>query len=209
MPKRALIERRPWLLAAIVAAVLFLWCRNSTMPGLYLLALKALPFLLLAVYSVLRHRGKDTRTLAAMLVLEGTGAALNDLYDYPATVLIIIGHAMGISLFLNHLRRDLAMARKIFATALLLLTPLVFLLLTNTGRGAAPAFQGLALGGMAASAWASTFVRAQVGSGALMVVVACLIALEWPSWQFAWPLFFVGNLVLATGVTGELRSRPT
>ncbi|WP_395394951.1 hypothetical protein WBP07_06370 [Novosphingobium sp. BL-8A] len=177
------------------------------MPEVYLILLEFLPFGLLANYALLRHAGSDTNILALMLLLEGVGAAFYDINDYQGTIFTAAGFSLGIGLFLNHLdERHGNHVRWLTIFALFLLPP-VFLLITATSRGAAPAFQGIALGGMVASAWASTFPRESVRSGAVIVMLGSMIAIQWPGHWLSWPLFFVGNLVLAIGVTSELRAR--
>ncbi|KHK91526.1 hypothetical protein [Novosphingobium malaysiense] len=220
MPKRALIERRPWLLGSIVLALAFTWLswlQDSRIPGTYLLAVKCAPFLLLSAYALLRHRGTDTRLLATMLVLLGIGAALSDLFVYEGTVFMIAGFAIGIGLFLLHRRPGTTASQKGAAVALLLLTPLICQALARPElqAGWAPAFFGLGLGGMAASAWMSNFPRYRVGLGAVIAVVASMLAIsgagapDGPTLGelVGWPLFYFGLMLLATGVTGELRNR--
>ena len=68
------------------------------------------------------------------------------------------------------------------------------------------------LGGMAAAAWISTFPRSRVGAGAALIVAGVVLEIAASSGSAvltlaAWPLFYLGNLVMATGVTGELRMR--
>lgn len=215
MPKRALIERRPWLLGSILLALAFVWLQNSTMPGVYLLALKAAPLLMLAIYALLRHQGNDTRLLAGMLTCEGVGSALVDYFPYEAVTLIIIGFGFGIGLFVMHRRPIMAASQRGLAVALLLLTPAIAHLLAAPGSRLTALFYGLAAGGMAATAWASNFPRYRVGAGAIIIVAANLVAIAVSTdletsrlmSQGSWPLFFFGNLMLSTGVTIELRAR--
>ncbi|GAB7551125.1 hypothetical protein NRB_06220 [Novosphingobium sp. 11B] len=212
MPHRALIERRPWLLASIVLAVAWVWLRGSTLPGLYLIVLKGAPLALLAVYAVLRHRGNDTRSLAGMLGLEAVGSAL--WYDVPVIGLnaILIAFLIGLSLFLMHRRAVIDNGRKVAALALTLGTPLLCVFAADQAGVGVPLFLGLALGGMAASAWISTFARSRVGLGAALIAAGVVLEIAASGGSallamVAWPLFYIGNLVLATGVTGELRMR--
>lgn len=215
MPKRALIERRPWLLGSVLLALAFVWLQDSRVPGLYLLVLKAAPLLLLAVYAVLRHQGNDTHLLAGMLVCEGGGSALIDYFPYEAITLIIIGFGFGIGLFAMHRRAVLAASQKTLLVAMLLLTPLLAYLLAEPVWKVTALFYGLAAGGMAATAWASSFPRYRVGAGAIIILVANMIAIKastdlethWLMWRGSWPLFYFGNLMLATGITAELRAR--
>ncbi|HUD29583.1 MAG TPA: hypothetical protein VMQ93_11975 [Novosphingobium sp.] len=217
MPKPALIERRPWLLASLVCAVGWFFGLGTAMPGIYFLVLKAAPLLLLAVYAALQHRGGDTRSLAAMLVLEGLGSALQDAMPLIGLNLLLVGYLVGLGLFLAHRRAVVDGGRRASALALTLGTPLLCFFAADRAGVGVPLFLGLALGGMAASAWISTFARSRVGVGAALIVAgnvltiaamgpmpdgsALVVALA------AWPLFYIGNLILATGVTGELRMR--
>jgi hypothetical protein len=217
MPKRALIERRPWLLASMACAVAWVVLRGGTTPGAYLLVLKAVPLLLLAVYAVLRHRGNDTRSLAGMLALEGLGSALLDYAPLIALNVLLVGYLVGLGLFLLHRRAVMDGGRRASALALTLGTPLLCFFAADRAGVGVPLFLGLALGGMAAAAWISTFPRSRVGLGAALIVagnvlgIAAMGVIDGGSALVAalaaWPLFYIGNLVLATGVTGELRMR--
>jgi len=73
----------------------------------------------------------------------------------------------------------------------------------------------LALGAMAAGAWASVFPRYRVGSGAVLFVAAdMLLFAEMGPLQghivpqiLVWPVYFLGQLLIATGVALTLRKR--
>jgi hypothetical protein len=215
MPKRALIERRPWLLGSVLLALAFVWFQDSRLPGVYLLALKAAPLLLLAVYALLRHRGSDTRLLAAMLVCEGIGSSLVDYFPYEAVTLIIIGLGFGIGLFAAHRRAAMTPSQRTLVVLLLLLTPVIAYLLADPQFRQLALFYGLAAGGMTATAWASNFPRYRVGAGAVVILTGNLVAIAAGTdpgahallSQGGWALFYLGNLMLSTGVTVELRSR--
>ncbi|MCJ2186308.1 hypothetical protein [Novosphingobium beihaiensis] len=217
MPRRALIERRPWLLTSILLALAVVWLQDSRLPGVYLMTLKAAPLALLAVYAMLRHKGRDSQLLAAMLVFQGVGAALSGLAETLAAVMVAVGFTLGIGLFLMHRRERLSVSQMSLAVTLLLLTPVICQLAVQpaVGAGWAPVYFGAALGGMAACAWTSRFPRYRVGLGALVIVAGNIAALSslhvinGPGLgeTLGWPLFYLGNLILATGVTGELRAR--
>lgn len=217
MPGRALIERRPWLLASIVAAATFIWLQRSQLPGVHLLILQTAPMLLLAVYALLRHRGQDTRILAIMILLQGIGSAISSIFEGISAILMTIGFAFGIWLFLMHRRTRPSFSQRALAVAVLFLTPPICQLATNPDAhaGWAPAWYGVALGGMAGSAWMSSFPRYRVGAGAMIIVAASVLALmslrvvNGPGLGevVGWALLYFGNLLMATGVTGELRAR--
>lgn len=217
MPKRALIDRRPWLLASMACAVAWVALRYSAMPGLYLLAIEAAPLLLLAAYAALRHRGNDTRSLAGMLALQGIGTALMDYAPLIGLNALLVAYLLGLTMFLAHREPVIDDGRKASALVLTLGTPLLCYFAAERAGVGVPLFLGLALGGMAASAWISTFPRSRVGLGAALIVVGNIVSIAALGADgggmgavialAAWPLFYVGNLVLATGVTGELKLR--
>ncbi|WP_067731920.1 hypothetical protein [Novosphingobium naphthalenivorans] len=219
MPRRALIERRPWLLTSVLFALAFAWLQDSRLPGVYLMVLKAAPLVLLGVYAVLRHKGHDTQLLAAMLAFEGIGGACIDLVEVLGGIVMAVGFALGIGLFLTHRRPRLTVSQKGLAAALLLLTPVICQLAVHplAQAGWAPAYFGVALGGMAACAWTSNFPRYRVGLGAIGIIAGSVVTLtslrvvNGPGLGeiVGWPLFYLGNLIMATGVTGELRARAT
>jgi uncharacterized membrane protein YhhN len=77
------------------------------------------------------------------------------------------------------------------------------------------ALYALALGAMAASAWASVFPRYRVGAGAVLFLLSDLLLFaEMGPLQgnlvpqiMVWPLYYLGQLLIATGVTVTLRKR--
>ena len=200
MPHPALIKQRPWLIAALVAAIAYNFLQSTILPQSYLILLEFLPFALLTNYVLARHRGADSNLLALMLLLEGVGAAFYDVFDYQGTAFTMVGSVVGIGLFLHHIENDLSSPSKWVPAIILFLAPTVLSFASGISRGVSPAFQGLALGGMAATAWMSAFRRDRVGAGAIAIMTATLIALQSPGHWLSWPLFFIGYLVLTTGV---------
>jgi hypothetical protein len=103
------------------------------------------------------------------------------------------------------------------AVVALLLVPSAILTIMNGGMGGGvvTVAYGLALGGMAAGAWASSFPRYRVGAGAVLFLAADLLyfagtgpLLGSPIPQiFTWPLAYLGQLLVVTGVMTSLRKR--
>ncbi|MBT0671044.1 hypothetical protein HT136_21970 [Novosphingobium profundi] len=217
MPRRALVERRPWLLLSLATALAHAWflVSRTPVPGVYFMALEALPLWLLSAYAVLRHKGRDTQLLALMLGLEGLAGALSMIYPGLARTIMMLGWFAGLSLFLSHRTQAPDVNRRIGTAGLFLLTPLLCYFAASRIGAAVPLFYGLALGGLAASAWMSTFAQSRVGVGGVLIVfggvlqitVPDYLAGEAPQAVLAWAALYIGNLVLATGVTGELRMR--
>jgi uncharacterized membrane protein YhhN len=99
---------------------------------------------------------------------------------------------------------------------MLLLTPLLgWLLPADRGEALNVALYALALGAMAASAWASVFPRYRVGAGAALFLVSdIMLFAEMGPLQghivpqiLVWPVYYLGQLLIATGVALTLRKR--
>lgn len=216
MPQRALIEQRPWLLASLVAGISFYLVRDSALPGIQMMAWKGAGVALLAVYALVRHSGGDARQIAAVMGFGALGDVLIELKLEWGAIAFLVGHLIAIRLYWRHRRPSLPLSQKLTALALLILVPLISFLLP-ADRGAAPgvALYATGLGAMAAAAWTSSFPRYRVGIGAVMFVISDLLifARIGPLAQsplpdlLIWPLYYFGQLLICTGVVGELRSR--
>ena len=216
MAKRALIEKRPWLLASLAAAIGFSALRLTTFPELWSIALPGAATGFLALYAWLQRGGRDGGHLAAMMAV----ATLRDLLfqvDLAVSALVFfVYHVLAIALYLRHPRAHASATQKAAALAMLLLTPALAWLLPADRTLAPPvALYGLALGGMASCAWMSAFPRYRVGIGAVLVLASnrLVIAGIGPCMgqplpdAVAWPLYYVGQLLITVGVVQTLRSR--
>ena len=215
MPRRALIDKRPILLASMAAALAYFVLRQSpVVPEMWLVPLKGCAAGLLALYAFVRFRMSDTRLLGAMFLL----AALGDMaieWDFIAGAIFFFGyHMIAIALYLRHPREAASGSQKTAAVAMLLATPAIFWLLPADRAMAWPtALYGLALGGMAACAWVSAFSRYRVGVGAVLFLVSDLLIVagmgplmgerlhQW----LIWPLYYLGQLLICLGVIDRLR----
>ena len=215
MPRRALIDKRPILLASMAAALAYFVLRQSpVVPEMWLVPLKGCAAGLLALYAFVRFRMSDTRLLGAMFLL----AALGDMaieWDFIAGAIFFFGyHMIAIALYLRHPREAASGSQKTAAVAMLLATPAIFWLLPADRAMAWPtALYGLALGGMAACAWLSAFSRYRVGIGAVLFLVSDLLIVagmgplmgerlhQW----LIWPLYYLGQLLICLGVIDRLR----
>jgi hypothetical protein len=216
MPRRALAEKRPFLLASIAAALVFCYLRWGPWPELYLIPVKGAAAALLAVYLWVRHSGPDARLMAWAF----GAAALGDMaieIDFTAGgVLFFTYHMLALGVYLRNRRESLAPSQKWAAAAMLLLTPLIaWLLPAERAAATTIALYALALGGMAAGAWTSTFPRYRVGAGALLFLVSDLLLFaELGPLQgsvvpqiLVWPLYYLGQFLIATGIAQTLRKR--
>ena len=216
MPRRALIERRPFLLASLVAGISFFFVKDSALAGLFKLAWKGAGVALLAVYALLRAPGTDGKLLAAVMALGAAGDMAIEISLEAGAASFFVGHIIAIALYSRHRRARLTQSQKAAAAALLLGTPLIAFFLP-ADRSAAPgvALYALALGGMAAAAWSSAFPRYRVGLGAVLFVASDLLifarlgplaASPLPD-LLIWPLYYLGQFLICTGAVGYLREK--
>ena len=216
MPKRALAEKRPWLFASLLAGISYYFVRDGQIPGLYLMAWKGAGVALLALYALARHKGADSRQIAAVMAFGALGDVLIELVLEWGAVAFLIGHLIAIHLYWRHRRARLNPSQKIAGIAFAVLIPAISFMLPSD-RAAAPgvALYALGLGLMTAAAWTSTFRRYRVGLGAVMFAVSDLLifARIGPMAQsplpnlLIWPLYYFGQFLICTGVVGELRRR--
>jgi uncharacterized membrane protein YhhN len=214
MAKRALIEKRPWLLASLVAAIAFWALQLTPVPELWLVALPGIATGLLALYALLQKGGTDGRYLAAMMAVAAVRDVLFQVDLAISALLFFLYHMLAIALYLRHPREHTTATQKAAALAMLLLTPALAWLLPADRTIAPPvALYGLALGGMASCAWMSAFPRYRVGLGAVLVLASSLLVIagtgplmgqQLPS-AITWPLYYLGQLLITVGVVQTLR----
>lgn len=213
MPKRALIEKRPWLLASLVAGITYYFVRQGSMPDLFEWLLKGAGVALLAVYALARHHGADARQIAAVMACGALGDVLIEWRLEAGAAAFLVGHLVAIALYLRHRRPSLAPSQKALALALLIVVPAIAWMLPADRVGAWPvAIYSLALSGMAAAAWTSSFPRYRVGIGAIMFAASDLLIFARMGPLSAsivpdlliWPLYYFGQFLICTGVIGEL-----
>jgi len=218
MPRRALAEKRPLLLASIAAALAFYYLRWGPWPELYLIPLKGAAVGLLAAYLWLRHSSPDARLMAWAF----GSAALGDMALEIETDRMIGGllffayHVMAMGVYLRNRRPELTPSQKAAVVAMLLLTPLIaWLMPSDRSQALNVALYALALGAMASSAWASIFPRYRVGAGAVLFLLSDLLLFaEMGPMEghivpqiLVWPIYYLGQLLIATGVAQTLRKR--
>jgi uncharacterized membrane protein YhhN len=217
MPRRALIDHRPWLLASLAASISYFFFRDNPVPGLYLIAWKGAAVAFLAVYAARRGRGVDGWLLTAVMTLGALGDMALELSMVGGGALFALGHLVAIALFLRNPRERRTGSQALAAVALLLGAPLVSALLALPDpRWPLAAGYAAIVGAMAAAAWISRFPRYRVGTGAVLFVASDLLIFaregqhvpETMSWWLVWPMYYAAQFLIATGVIGTLRTRP-
>ena len=211
MPKRALIEHRPWLLASVVAAIAYYFVRDNQIGELYLILLKGAGVGLLATYAAYRTSGVDGVLLALALALSSLGDMALELWFMVGGALFAASHMVAVVLYLRNRRESTSASQKLLTAALLIGAPGIAWLLSQDPLIAVYA---LTLGVMAATAWTSRFSRYRVGIGAVLFVVSdWLIFSRMGPFDLAplpelliWPLYYLGQFMIATGVVQTLRA---
>lgn len=214
MPRRALLDHRPWLVASLAASISYFFFRDNPVPGLYLVFWKGAAVALLAVYAASRASGADGWLLVAVMALGSIGDMVLEVDMIAGGALFALGHCIAIVLFLRNPRVRRSRSQTLAAVALLLLPPLIAAMLTQSDpRWSIAAAYALVGGAMAATAWASRFPRYRVGTGAVLFVISVLLIFareggavsDEIGWWLIWPLYYAGQFLIATGVVRAQR----
>ncbi|RNJ63046.1 MAG: lysoplasmalogenase [Porphyrobacter sp. IPPAS B-1204] len=215
MARQALIEQRPWLLASIASATAFYFLSdNPVFEGTWGLLAKGASVALLALYALLRvphgRRGVDGVLLVVVLALASAGDVAIELDFVTGGAFFTAAHVVAVGLYLRNLHKRPSPTQKLIGAGLLIGTPLVSYLLSGEVQiGIYASF----LGAMAAAAWMSHYPRYRVGTGAMLFVASdWLIFARMGPFDLAplpdlliWPLYFAGQLMIATGIVQCLR----
>ena len=218
MARRALSEKLPLLAASFAAALAFYYLRWTAFPELYLIPVKGAAIALLALYLWLRHSSPDAKLMAWAFGVAMLGdMAMEIETDRLFGGLLFFGyHLMAMAVYLRNRRPELATSQKATVVALLFLTPMIgWQLPYDQEQATSVGVYSLALGAMAASAWASVFPRYRVGAGAALFVVSDLLLFaEMGPLQasvvpqvLVWPLYYLAQFLIAVGIVQTLRKR--
>ncbi|TNE46132.1 MAG: lysoplasmalogenase [Sphingomonadales bacterium] len=210
MPKRALVEHRPWLLASLATGISFYFLRDSALGGIWLILLKGAGVAALAAYAFHRASGQAALLIGIALALSAAGDMAIEISMEAGGLAFFLSHLVAMSLYLRFPRHQTTGSQKALAVVLLIGTPLISWFLSGSWE---VALYGLALGGMASTAWMSRFPRYRVGFGAVLFVVS-----DWLIFSrlgtvdlgvlpdlLIWPFYYGGQFLIATGVVQTLR----
>ena len=216
MSRRALAQKRPLIALSIAAALAFYYLHGGELGEAYLIPLKGCAVGLLALYAWMRHESPDARLLAWALGAAALGDMGMEVNVQIGGLLFFLFHVLAMGVFLKHRRGPLKGADSWICGMLVVVTPVAAWLLPYDRAAAVQVgLYGLALGGMAASAWASTFPRAQVGAGAMLFVVSDLLIFAGMGplsgsevrEYLVWPIYYLGVLLITSGVLVSLHKR--
>lgn len=211
MPKRALIEHRPWLFASLLAGISYYFLWNNPIGEIWLIALKGAGVGFLALYAFIRTSGLDGAILTVALALGAAADMVLVLNFEVGGALFLASHCVAVALYARNVRKDSTGSQKACAGALFLGTPIMSFLLS--GRPDI-ALYSLGLGAMAAAAWMSRFPRYRVGLGAVLFIVSDWLIFSrfgpfdlapLPEW-LVWPTYYAAQFMIATGVVQTLRA---
>ncbi len=213
MPKRALIDKRPWLVASLLAGISYYFFRDNAIPGLVLIAWKGAGVALLAAYAVASPKSTDRLAIAAVMAFGALGDILIEIRLEAGAAAFLLGHLVAIRLYWRLRRPVLTSSQKCLAILLLAAIPLIAWMLPAERSGAlAVGGYSAVLAGMVAAAWTSRFSRYKVGIGAMLFAVSDLLIFarmgplatsDLPDLAI-WPLYYVGQVLICTGVVAAL-----
>jgi len=208
--KRALVQHRPWLLAGVIAAFAYYSLQDNPIGGLWLILLKGAGVGFLAVYALRRAPGADGVLLAVALIVSAAADMALVLWFEIGGGLFALSHLIAIVLYLRNRRENPSFSQNLLGLTLLIAVPTLSYVISGDPL---IAFYAVTLGAMAAVAWTSRFPRYRVGIGAILFVLSdwLIFSQEGPydlgqlSDLLIWPLYFAGQLMIATGVVQTLR----
>lgn len=215
MPRRALIDHRPWLLASLAVSISYFFARDNDLPGNLLVIWKGAAVACLAVYAARRAKNVDGWLLVAVMALGAIGDMVLEVDLVAGGALFAAGHLIAVALFLRNARESRTGSQWLAALALLIGTPTIAALLALPDpRWPMAAGYAAIVGAMAAAAWTSRFPRYRVGIGAVLFVISDLLIFaregshisEQLTWWTIWPLYYAGQFLIATGVVRTLRA---
>ena len=216
MPRRALIDKRPYLMLSVAAAMLFYYLRVSELPEIFLWPIKGSACAFLAVYAWLRHSGSEARQVALAMTIAAIADMAVEFDLRVGAAIFVIFHIVMIRLFAAHSRGHQTGRDTVIFLALLMLPALIGYLLTrSTGLGWLTAIYAGVLGIMAAAAWASSFPRWTVAAGAMLFALSDLLIFAGlnPLAEsrivelMVWPIYYLGQFLMAVGVVTTMRKR--
>lgn len=214
MPKRALIDHRPYLLLSLLFGITYFFVMDGKVGGAFLALWKGAGVGFLALYAVHRGQGRDGVVISSVLVLCALADVALQFSFLIGGGVFALAHLVAIGLYLSNRRERATASQRTASLALLIMTPLLAGMLTYPLQNWFLAvLYALAVGAMACAAWMSRFPRYRVGVGAVLFVASDLVIFareaghvsqDLGDW-LVWPLYYVGQFLIATGVTQTIR----
>ena len=214
MPKRALIDYRPYLLLSLIFGISYFFVMDGKVGGSFLSLWKGAGVAFLAIYAAQRGRGREGVLITLVLAFGALADVVLEFNFLFGGLLFAVGHLIAIWLFMTQRREQTTASQKAAGLALLVGTPTLAAMLTYPLENwYLAALYALVVGAMAGAAWTSGFPRYRVGIGAVLFVVSDLIIFAREAGQMprpiaewlVWPLYYGGQFLIATGVIQTIR----
>ena len=214
MPKRALIEHRPYLLLSLLFAITYFFVMDGKVGGSWLALWKGAGVGFLAAYAAHRGVGRNGAMIAVVMIFGALADVVIEFNFLAGGALFGVAHLVAIWLFMTNRRETPTGSQKAAGIALVIGTPLLAALLTYPqDNWHLAALYALILGIMAGAAWTSRFPRYRVGLGAVLFVISDLvifareaghISLGLAEW-LVWPIYYSAQFLIVTGVVQTIR----
>lgn len=202
------MPRIPLFLAALIAGASYWLTSHLAFPADLMLAWKGAGVALLALWAGLAARERNGWLITAVMAFGALGDVLIELNQMAGAAAFLVGHVLAIILYLGNRRRE----GPGVAIVIALLVPALAYALT---RSPIVLVYAIGLGGMAGTAWASRFPRSFVALGALLFAASDLLifarlgplAGSIVPTLLVWPLYLIGQALIAWGVVRTLEAR--
>ncbi|QZD89601.1 lysoplasmalogenase [Qipengyuania aurantiaca] len=214
MPKRALLDHRPYLLLSLLFGISYFFVMDGKVGGSWLALWKGAGVGFLAVYAAHRGRGRDGALIAVVMALGALADVVLEFSFLVGGAIFAAGHLVAIWLYMTNRRAEPTGSQLGAGLALLVFTPVLAGMITYPlDNWILAALYATIVGTMAAAAWTSRFPRYRVGVGAVLFVVSDLVIFareaghmsrDMAEW-LVWPLYYGGQFLIATGVVQTLR----
>ena len=214
-------EWNGWLAASVILGASFWLVAGAEHHGSIMVAWKGAGVALLAIgavaFALANPSARRDATLLAIVLAFGAGGDMA--IERSLTVgagLFLAGHGVAVALYVSNRRTTNGPADFAMAITLLLVVPAAAWSLPGDRSAAGTvAFYATGLAAMAATAWLSRFPRRHVAVGALLFVASDLLifARMGPLAGSAiprllvWPLYYLGQFLICTGMLESLNRR--
>ena len=214
MPRRALIDNRPYLLLGLLFGITYFFVMDGKVGGSWLALWKGAGVAFLAMYALHRGSGHDGMLIALVMTVCALADVILEFSFLIGGILFAIAHCIALYLYAANRRARLSVSQIALAIALVAAPPAIAAMLSypQANWWLATAYAAL-VGVMAAGAWTSRFPRYRTGLGAVFFVISDLVLVAREAGQLApavaewivWPTYFAGQFLIVTGVIQTIR----
>ncbi len=201
--------------AAIVGGISYFFARHTGINGAALAAWKGSGVGFLALWCALQARSINGWLITAVMAFGALGDVLLETHGLTIGALaFVMGHGLAMWLYSRNQRVRMSVSQRLLAALVVPLSVLIAMQMVPAKDAVSIAVYTIFVAGMAATAWASRFPRYRVGVGAMMFLISDLLifakmgplaASPVPS-LLIWPLYFAGQVLIASGVVRTLRT---